>query len=47
MLTPSDLCGQRYGRLTVKEKINGLGRKRWLCLCDCGNTTIVIGKSLA
>jgi hypothetical protein len=44
-----DLSGQRYGRLTVRGKVKNdvPGRTRWLCVCDCGNTTMVIGKHLA
>ena len=46
-----DLSGQRYGRLVVLEQAEPLissGRKspRWLCKCDCGRTTIVLGINL-
>ena len=46
-----DLRGQRYGRLVVIAPADPLianGRKysRWLCQCDCGNTTVVIGSNL-
>jgi hypothetical protein len=42
------LAMQRFGRLTVMERIknNNCGRTRWLCVCDCGSATAVIGKSL-
>ena len=39
---------QRFGRLTVQslhsrdKKYN----KRWVCLCDCGNTTVVLQHQL-
>jgi len=39
----TDLVGQRFGRLVVKE-FAGRGRGSvalWLCLCDCGNNHIV------
>lgn len=38
-----DLTGQRFGMLTVIEKtgLDGKGRSRWLCKCDCGGTSIV------
>jgi hypothetical protein len=37
-----DLIGKRFGKLTVIEKApNKGGKTRWLCSCDCGNTTIV------
>ena len=48
----NDLCGQRFGRLVVVTKVaphvNPSGKKvtRWLCQCDCGNTTIVRAESL-
>lgn len=32
-----DLSGQRFGKL-VAQKYEG--SSKWLCLCDCGNTTI-------
>ncbi len=28
-----DLAGQRFGKLTAKSY---LGKRRWLCICDCG-----------
>lgn len=43
-----DLTGMRFGRLTVIERNgkNKCGDARWLCKCDCGNTTSVIGSKL-
>lgn len=43
-----DLTGQRFGRLTVLERMeNGENRSaRWLCRCDCGNQKIVVGSAL-
>jgi hypothetical protein len=43
-----NLSGKRIGKLSVKEDV---GRDKnyntqWLCLCDCGNTSIVRGSSL-
>ena len=43
-----DITGEKYGRLTV---INRIGRNRsgsitWLCKCDCGNEMVTSGKSL-
>ena len=36
-----DLTGQRFGRLVVLKRAENKGRMtRWLCLCDCGKTTI-------
>ena len=37
-----DLIGRRFGRLVViAETERGRDRRRrWLCACDCGNTTI-------
>ena len=37
-----DLTGKKFGRLTVVEKANNIGKKvAWLCLCDCGNKKVV------
>jgi hypothetical protein len=41
-----DLTGQRFTRLTVKSRIEGVVKPMWLCLCDCGNQCRVIGESL-
>lgn len=43
----NDMRGRRFGHLVV---IRACGRKcaqiKWLCQCDCGNTTEVIGGNL-
>lgn len=47
-----DMIGLRFNRLVVLEEVepyiqNGQIRAtRYLCLCDCGNTKVVLGKSL-
>ncbi len=42
-----DEAGKRYGRLTVIKRVgNRRGKACWLCLCDCGNKTIVRGDHL-
>ena len=46
-----DLCGQRFGKLTVirraEEAQDGKNRAdHWLCRCDCGNDTVVLGANL-
>jgi hypothetical protein len=33
-----DATGARFGRLTAQRSVGG-PMHRWLCLCDCGNTT--------
>lgn len=40
---PSDLTGQRFGRLTVVRRATPTpsGKTRWECLCDCGEQTVV------
>ena len=41
--------GQKYGRLLVVERtneVNPSGNVKWLCLCDCGEKTIVAGSLL-
>ena len=48
MNTLIDLTGQRFGKLTVREKLPPLsdGRTRWLCDCDCGNSCVVSSYAL-
>ena len=45
-----DICGQRFGKLTVIERITGaIGTDRsavWKCLCDCGNVKTTTTKYL-
>lgn len=42
-----DLTGQRFGRLVVLERAGTkCGMATWICLCDCGKKTIVIGTNL-
>jgi hypothetical protein len=43
-----DLTNQVFGRLTVlyPELVNASGSYKWLCQCICGNTKIVLNKSL-
>lgn len=46
-LFSSDLCGKKYGRLTVLEKAEPLkhpgGKQstRWKCQCECGNVVVI------
>ena len=43
-----DLTGRRFGRLVVQSR-QGSSRDqkaRWLCLCDCGNASLVAGGTL-
>lgn len=43
-----DLIGQKFGRLVIIRKINNdlRGNHRWICQCDCGKKTIVLGNNL-
>ena len=43
-----NLIGVRFGRLTVvkREADKSPGNPRWLCLCDCGKTTVTQGGAL-
>ena len=43
-----DLTGQKFEHLTVIKKVNDKTgvNARWLCSCDCGDTTIVIQSNL-
>ena len=43
-----DLSGQRFGKLIVLRPVgrDKGGRILWLCRCDCGNETVVLGGHL-
>jgi hypothetical protein len=43
-----DLSGQRFGRLTVIERVkNGSQWKvRWECICDCGSLKVAASSNL-
>lgn len=43
-----NLTGTRYGRLTVKQYLGSSksGKSVWLCVCDCGEETQVVGSNL-
>lgn len=42
-----DLTGKRFGKLTVIGEAGHRGKElAWLCQCDCGNKTVVIGNNL-
>ena len=42
-----DLTGMRFGRLLVLNRGENIdGHPGWNCICDCGNTTHVLGKYL-
>jgi hypothetical protein len=42
-----DHTGTRFGRLVVlKQEESRGGKRRWFCVCDCGNTTTVSACSL-
>ena len=43
-----DRTGQKFGRLTVIERVYPPGRRRawWRCKCDCGNEKIVSSDSM-
>ncbi len=43
MVARIDLTGQRFTRLLVKEYA---GKKKWLCVCDCGTERVVAGDNL-
>jgi hypothetical protein len=37
-----DFTGQRFGRLVVQKRVEGVGRKKiWECLCDCGVNVVL------
>lgn len=43
-----DLSGQRFGRLTVIQRVGTTkhGHPTWLCKCDCGKEHVVVGNDL-
>ena len=43
-----DLSGKRFGRLVVTNEffITKEGRRKWKCLCDCGNIVYVVTNNL-
>lgn len=45
-MRPIDMTGQRFGKLLVQRRspVNSTqNAAQWLCKCDCGNETTVIG----
>ena len=41
------LTGLRFGRLVVVQRVENNGRRSlWLCKCDCGQSTKVLGENL-
>src|SRR5262245_57111564 len=44
----NDLTGQRFGKLVVLERAGSSKHSKatWLCICDCGSETIVVGNNL-
>lgn len=46
-----DLTGQRFGKLVVLQRTENPQKQThstdyWLCRCDCGNETVVLGSNL-
>lgn len=48
MVKRKELSGEKFGRLFVVkyDSTNAKGKALWECLCDCGNTKVVIGENL-
>lgn len=47
MVKALDISGKRFGLLIVDARaISTTGRSRWICKCDCGQTTEVDGSEL-
>jgi hypothetical protein len=43
----ADLTGERFNMLTVVRCVGFVkGRSAWLCKCDCGNETVLLGRHL-
>lgn len=50
-MSEKDLCGQRFGKLVILQKSEKPPQCKtrgdyWLCRCDCGNETVVLGSNL-
>lgn len=43
-----NLTGQKFGRLTVLERVPNIshGKASWSCICECGNKIVTLGNSL-
>lgn len=43
-----DIAGQRFFNLVARQHVGSdkTGNAKWLCKCDCGNKTTVIGRDL-
>lgn len=49
MTRSMDVTGQMFGRLLVQRRHmdnSKEGKSRWVCLCSCGNESIVVGSNL-
>lgn len=45
----NDLTGKKFGKLLVLQRAQSntkSGNAKWICQCDCGNTTVAIGSKL-
>lgn len=47
-MTHIDMLNKTFGRLTVKRRMGSdkRGEARWLCVCECGAETTVLGSHL-
>lgn len=48
-MSAMDMTGQRFGRLTVIKRDGSSNNGRnaaWMCRCDCGGLTRVVGTTL-
>lgn len=48
MTAKKDITHNRYGRLTVIIDVcnDKHGNAQWLCLCDCGESKVIVGMNL-
>ena len=47
MVVLLDLTDMRFGKLTVVSRVIDKSKiVKWLCICDCGNKKIVVGRNL-
>ena len=48
MPKPIDMIDLKFGKLTVISRVanDKHGQTKWLCRCDCGNESVVLGSNL-
>ena len=45
-VTPVEMTGRTFGRLTVLGMVPGVTPRKWLCSCSCGGSVAAAGDAL-